>query len=106
LNSPRTPPIRKGSERQIAKCVLDQFDVDEIGTPACRCEPSEFRRGLVLGDDGHQGAGARLPDVAVSIVVAALRICVTSGLMHCSNSVQFDHLVGADEQCWRRDQAP
>jgi hypothetical protein len=24
----------------------------------------------------------------------------TSGLMHCSNSVLFDHLVGAGEQCW------
>ena len=33
-------------------------------------------------------------------VKAAGSSAIGQGLMHCSNSVLFDDLVGADEQCW------
>ena len=29
-----------------------------------------------------------------------LTLSASSGLMHCSSSVLFDHLASADEQCW------
>ena len=63
------PPIRKSCERQITECILDQPDVDPIGTSSCRREPGEFRRRLVRGDDRHQRAGAGLSDAAVGFVV-------------------------------------
>src|SRR4029077_950996 len=53
---------------------FDEFKIGQVRAAARRSQSSEFWRSLVLGDDRHERAGARLPEAGVRIVILSNEI--------------------------------